>query len=150
MCDSLFMCMPARLSKVLSILSTVLPCENERLSKMFCMIRGLQHSPIKNTYTKIYTKERAHTGCPSKHRTRESLNIYSKKAEAAWVGGSITSTRDDKCQFSSCHHLTPLHRGWMEIYEWRTAGCYGVLELKLALSPPSRFRKDIQRTCKHG
>lgn len=137
-------------SYIVSIPSTVPPCGNERVSKMFCMIKQLQNNPIKWMWTQFYTNQQALTGCPSRHRGKELSNMYTEKAKAASVGDSVTSTRDNKCQFSSCHHVTPLHGGWMGIHEWSLVGRLCRLWLKLAMSPPSRFCKDILRTCKHA
>ena len=84
------------------------------------------------------------------HKHRQSLHTYTKKAKAVWVGGSVTSTRDDKRQFPSHHHMTLCTcNGWMELRGWREGERDCVLGLKLAMIPPPRFCKDMESTCKH-
>ena len=79
------------------------------------------------------------------HKHRQSLHTYGKGAKAASVGGSVTSTRDDKRQFSSRHHMTLCtRRGWMEIHGWSEGERDCVLGLKLAMIPPQGFA----RTCR--
>lgn len=134
-----------------SILSSRLPCSNETESKGFCVIGRLKNNLIK-TYAHIHTDLHLKLACAhmaqSKHR--QSLHTDTKKANSVSVGGSVTSTRDDKRQFSSRHRMTLCTcRGWMEIHGWRERERDCVLGLKLAMIPPPRFCKDMQSTCKH-
>lgn len=79
------------------------------------------------------------------HKHQQSLHTYGKGAKAASVGGSVTSTRDDKRQLSSRHHMTLCTRGgWMEIHGRSEGGRDCVLGLKLAMIPPQGFA----RTCR--
>lgn len=82
------------------------------------------------------------------HTHRQSLHTHTKEVKAVSVDGSITSTRDDKRQFSSRHRVTlRMEDGWRSMGgEWGRREC--VLGLKLAVILPSRFCKDIQSTCK--
>lgn len=115
-----------------------------KLNKGLWVIIRLKTISCKHMYVDLLTI-RWHSWAHS-----NTLHTYTNKAKAVSVCGSVTSTRDDRCQFSSHHHMTLCTcRGWMEIYGWKEGERDFVLWLKLATIPLPRFCKDMQCTCKH-
>lgn len=112
------------------------------------MIVRLKNSLIKKKTWLIYAQTGMGTKDTWNHTQTQSLHTHTKEVKAVSVDGSITSTRDDKRQFSSHHHMTLcMEDGWRSM-DGERGRRVCVLGLKLAVIPPPRFCKDIQSTCK--
>lgn len=151
------------------VLSIILPFTNTKCvcDGLFVHVHNLSpFNPIKRTQVHTQGNHKgfswlyglktwliyAQTGMGTKdtwnHTQTQSLHTHTKEVKAVSVDGSITSTRDDKRQFSSHHHMTLcMEDGWRSM-DGERGRRVCVLGLKLAVIPPPRFCKDIQSTCK--